>query len=338
LTNNCWSITGCDTQPDWSAVIVINHYQALQITAGQSGCDTQPDVPTLTCAPGAHISIASCIFSFIPPLQQHNYEAPVVEQQTPAPSTQVDSGLVVPSFLPTDDPIARAINTVGDLKANPPIVISSRSGVTLHEEQHDFLADGFEEFDSNCDDLQLNTTSIFKADHVDAFDLDCDEAPTASAIFMARLSPAGSVNRDDAGLSYDSNILSEVPNYETYHETNMLNLIIHQMEHSEQLISVNDSHIKLTRDNNIISCAQYITTIENEVVQSVTSSEQDNAMIMFVIEEMKSQVERCNMVNHETKNVNESLTSELERYKEKLKFLEARPKSEFVFTRRKRTN
>ncbi|GKF67887.1 hypothetical protein Tco_0197566, partial [Tanacetum coccineum] len=23
--------------------------------AGQSGCDTQPDVPTLTCAPGAHV-------------------------------------------------------------------------------------------------------------------------------------------------------------------------------------------------------------------------------------------------------------------------------------------
>ncbi|GKE22112.1 hypothetical protein Tco_1433624, partial [Tanacetum coccineum] len=41
-------------QPDWPTVIVINHYQAPQITAGQSGCDTQPDVPTLTCAPGAH--------------------------------------------------------------------------------------------------------------------------------------------------------------------------------------------------------------------------------------------------------------------------------------------
>ncbi|GJT70820.1 hypothetical protein Tco_1030106 [Tanacetum coccineum] len=27
---------------------------ASQITADQSGCDTQPDVPTLTCAPGAH--------------------------------------------------------------------------------------------------------------------------------------------------------------------------------------------------------------------------------------------------------------------------------------------
>ncbi|GJW28741.1 retrovirus-related pol polyprotein from transposon TNT 1-94 [Tanacetum coccineum] len=30
--------------------------RAPQITAGQSGCDTQPDVPTLTCAPGAHMA------------------------------------------------------------------------------------------------------------------------------------------------------------------------------------------------------------------------------------------------------------------------------------------
>ncbi|GJV04808.1 hypothetical protein Tco_1338377 [Tanacetum coccineum] len=46
--------------------------------------------------------------------------------------------------------------------------------------------------------------------HVDAFDSDCDEAPTASAIFMARLFPAGSINGDVVGPTYDSNILSEI--------------------------------------------------------------------------------------------------------------------------------
>ncbi|GJX90221.1 ribonuclease H-like domain-containing protein [Tanacetum coccineum] len=60
--------TGCVSQPDWPAVIIINHYQAPQITAGQSGCDTQPDVPTLTCAPGAHVRktlILSLVYSFM---------------------------------------------------------------------------------------------------------------------------------------------------------------------------------------------------------------------------------------------------------------------------------
>ncbi|GJY44324.1 hypothetical protein Tco_0432537, partial [Tanacetum coccineum] len=40
-----------------------------------------------------------------------------------------------------------------------------------------------------CDDLQLQTTANFTANHVDAYDLDCDGAATASAIFMASLSP-----------------------------------------------------------------------------------------------------------------------------------------------------
>ncbi|GKC32842.1 hypothetical protein Tco_1040136, partial [Tanacetum coccineum] len=46
---------GTHVTTDWPAVIVINHYQASQITAGQSGCDTEPDVLTLTCVHGAHI-------------------------------------------------------------------------------------------------------------------------------------------------------------------------------------------------------------------------------------------------------------------------------------------
>ncbi|GKG12170.1 hypothetical protein Tco_0346407, partial [Tanacetum coccineum] len=49
---------------------------------------------------------------------------------------------------------------------------------TAKEEQQDFMADGLEEFDSDCNDLQLNTTSIIKANHVDTFDSDCDEEPT----------------------------------------------------------------------------------------------------------------------------------------------------------------
>ncbi|GKB58089.1 hypothetical protein Tco_0914275, partial [Tanacetum coccineum] len=42
----------------------------------------------------------------IPTLQQHSYEPPVVQRQSPTLSTQLDSRLVVPLFLPTDDPIA----------------------------------------------------------------------------------------------------------------------------------------------------------------------------------------------------------------------------------------
>ncbi|GJX15126.1 hypothetical protein Tco_0206884 [Tanacetum coccineum] len=50
----------------------------------------------------------------------------------------------------------------------------------------------------------------------DAYDLEVDDAPTTSAIFMAKLSPAGSINRNEVGPSYDLNILSELPNVADY--------------------------------------------------------------------------------------------------------------------------
>nr|GEU33849.1 retrovirus-related Pol polyprotein from transposon TNT 1-94 [Tanacetum cinerariifolium] len=74
----------------------------------------------------------------------------------------------------------------------------------------------------NCDDLQLHTTSNFKANHIDAYDLDCDDEATASAIFMESISPAGSINGDTVDPTYDSKLLSEIPHYDTYHETDVL--------------------------------------------------------------------------------------------------------------------
>nr|GFD39994.1 integrase, catalytic region, zinc finger, CCHC-type, peptidase aspartic, catalytic [Tanacetum cinerariifolium] len=47
-----------------------------------------------------------------------------------------------------------------------------------------------------------------QAEDCDAFDSDVDEAPTAQTMFMANLSSADPIT-DEAGPSYDSDILSE---------------------------------------------------------------------------------------------------------------------------------
>nr|GEU90504.1 hypothetical protein [Tanacetum cinerariifolium] len=57
-------------------------------------------------------------------------------------------------------------------------------------------------------DLTLNVDNIFQADECDAFDSDVDEAPTKNTMFMANLSSADPIY-DEAGLSYDSDILYE---------------------------------------------------------------------------------------------------------------------------------
>ncbi|GJY65402.1 hypothetical protein Tco_0467640 [Tanacetum coccineum] len=125
---------------------------------------------------------------------------------------------------------------------------------------------------------------------------DCDEAPSASAVLMAKLS------------AYDLDVLSE---------------------YSKQPIFVDDTNIKITRDNNVISYEQYLQQNKNEVVQDTTSFEQQDAMIIFVIEQMSNQVVKCNAVNQENKTVNESLTAKLERYKEQVKFFAERQKFDF---------
>nr|GEU36264.1 hypothetical protein [Tanacetum cinerariifolium] len=106
-------------------------------------------------------------------------------------------------------------------------------GVILHEEQQDFLVDTLEEMDSDCEDHQLHMTSNFKADHVDAFDLDCDDEATASAIFMESLSLAGSINGDTIGLTYDSKLPFKVPHYDTYHENDVLNSVVQETKYNE---------------------------------------------------------------------------------------------------------
>ncbi|GKD96291.1 retrovirus-related pol polyprotein from transposon TNT 1-94, partial [Tanacetum coccineum] len=133
---------------------------------------------------------------------------------------------------------------------------AQEAGVILHEDQKDCLADRLEEMD-DYDDLQLHTTSNFKADHVDAYDSDCDDEATACAIFMASLSPAGSINGDTAGPSYDSELLSEVPHYDTYHEDTILNDVVQEMEYNDHVVFNDNSCDELMSNSNVISYADY---------------------------------------------------------------------------------
>ncbi|GKE89224.1 hypothetical protein Tco_1566699, partial [Tanacetum coccineum] len=56
-------------------------------------------------------------------------------------------------------------------------------------------------------------------------------------------------------------------------------------------------------------------------VQNYNSSAQQDALILSVMEQLKSQVVNCTKINLENKSVNDTLTAELERYKEQVKVL-----------------
>nr|GEU99706.1 retrovirus-related Pol polyprotein from transposon TNT 1-94 [Tanacetum cinerariifolium] len=60
----------------------------------------------------------------------------------------------------------------------------------------------------------------------------------------------------------------------------------------------------------------------NQTVQDTNSSAQQDGLILFVFEQLSNQVTNCNKVNNDNPIANESLSVELERYKERVKLLE----------------
>ncbi|GKD54327.1 hypothetical protein Tco_1287714 [Tanacetum coccineum] len=76
---------------------------------------------------------------------------------------------------------------------------------------------------------------------------------------------------------------------------------------------------KITSDSNIIPYSQYVIESQQAAIQNSNSSAQQDALILSVIEQLKTQVVNCTKINLENKSVNDTLTAELARYKEQVK-------------------
>ncbi|GKD81750.1 hypothetical protein Tco_1348589 [Tanacetum coccineum] len=178
----------------------------------------------------------------------------------------------------------------------------------------------------DCVKELMEGTEMTKQEH-------CDDQATTSAIFMASHSLAGLLNDDTVAPTYDSNTLFEVPHYDTYHD-DVLNFVVQEAEYTEHSVSHDDSYAEFTSDSNVISYAEYMVTIEDEAAHYVPPPIQDKDMILSVTKQMKSQVEQCNTVKQKAKSMNESLTTELEKYKERVKTLEKEYSSKQFLTKR----
>nr|GEZ33792.1 hypothetical protein [Tanacetum cinerariifolium] len=76
------------------------------------------------------------------------------------------------------------------------------------------------------------------------------------------------------------------------------------------------SETEITSDSNIISYSHYMNESQYVTVQNSSSPVQQDDLILFVIEQLKTQVVNCTKINQDNKNVNEILTAKLERYKD----------------------
>ncbi|GJZ86224.1 hypothetical protein Tco_0657834 [Tanacetum coccineum] len=203
------------------------------------------------------------------PALQQSYQAPAIQQPS---STELDSGLVVPSFNPSDDIIAN----LNKLMA----FVSTSFGPLFPQTNNQLRTSSNPKNQATIQDgREIPTPAAFQSDDLDAFDSDYDDIPSAKAC-------------------------------------------------SEQPFVDNDPEIDITSDSNIISYEQYLQETKNLVFQNTSSSAQQDELLTVVIEEMSIQVAKCNKVQQENLIVHETLTAELERYKEQVKNFEQRQKFE----------
>ncbi|GJZ57712.1 hypothetical protein Tco_0613206 [Tanacetum coccineum] len=203
---------------------------------------------------------------------------------------QVDSSLVVPYFLPTDDPLEclnKALTFMSNILAlsypssNNQLEISSNpmyQVVMLERQTLSYVGNCStgERIDFGLGAFTVTTNALFQADGVEVYDSDCDDVPNAQPSFMDNIS------------SYGSDALVEVHNPDNV-DNNMINQGVQVMPSSKQSNVANHSETEITSDINIIPYSQQVTN--------------------------------CTKINLDNKSVNDSLTAELERYKEQVKVL-----------------
>nr|GEV19185.1 hypothetical protein [Tanacetum cinerariifolium] len=90
---------------------------------------------------------------------------------------------------------------------------------------------------------------------------------------------------------------------------------------SEQSNIVNQLDTDITSDSNIIPYSRYVCESQQAAVQNVNFPAQQDALILSVIEQLKTQVVNCTKINLDNKGINETLTTELERYKDQVRIL-----------------
>nr|GEW58952.1 hypothetical protein [Tanacetum cinerariifolium] len=151
----------------------------------------------------------------------------------------------------------------------------------LHEEELAFLA--YPGIVEAQTTQNIITHNVaYQADDMDAYDIDCDEINTAKVALMVNLSYYGS---DDL--------------VEVHNQDNVTHSLINQTMQA----------MPLSEHSNIAA------------VQNSNFPTQQNALILSVIEQLKNQVVNCTKINLDNKSVNETLTAELERYKDQVRIL-----------------
>nr|GEW46485.1 hypothetical protein [Tanacetum cinerariifolium] len=195
------------------------------------------------------------------------------------------TNILLQGFTPTDDLIENLTKTVALLaqsyKTHLPQTnnqlqpsANTRNQATVQNARLLFRMFKTNTFDDDVDeapvqDLTLNEDDVFQADQYDAFNSDVDKAPTTQTMFMANLSSADPIY-DEAGLSYDSDIIYEVQDHDKYQDVVCEHHEVHEIHNDVQPNYVVDSDVEYMSDSNMISYDHYVKDNAEPVLQKDT--------------------------------------------------------------------
>ncbi|GJV36192.1 hypothetical protein Tco_1408669 [Tanacetum coccineum] len=327
--------------PEWSKFVTDvklspqygSPYQSQQYSTHQSSTPLSITYPSNEYQSSIHHNVYSPSLS-IPQLEY----APSVNQQSEF--SQPDSGLIVPVFQKGDDPIDAINHMISFLTA----VVTSRYPTTNNHLRNSSNSRTYTPGASRSHSGKQRTVVCYNYKWEGHMSKQCtkpkmkrDDSWFKDKVLLVQAQASGQILHEEelafladpripevalmANLShYGSDSLTEVHNPDN-ENNNMINQVVQVMPSSEQSNVVNHSETEITSDSNIIPYSQYVIESQQAAVQNSNSSPQQDALILSVIEQLKSQVVNCTKINLENKSVNNTLTAELERYKEQVKVL-----------------
>ncbi|GJT84068.1 hypothetical protein Tco_1058410 [Tanacetum coccineum] len=154
------------------------------------------------------------------------------------------------------------------------LVRDLESRAVLDEEQMAFLEDNRDAVTTGQGSQELTTQAIFQTDDLDAFDSNCDEAPSASVVLMAKLS------------AYDSNVLSEVPSHDINLDHNVFDNNVHELQYYEKPSFIDDSNIESTSDSGFHGSSSSSSTLG----AGGALSKGDNKLLTTTVDVLKKEM------------------------------------------------